>query len=226
MSSREANLERLNYAITSLSDDAEDIHGLISRSADELKSATAAGNRAADNAVKIVEALKPLTELLETQHRDSTAMLEEARKASEEQRVASAEQTATLRNAVDETLGSISSKTEAMCDGLVKTVEGTFDKFGEAQDEAFDDMMAKTLREHERTRDELQTDMLGFKNATSARIDALGAETTKANNAIKELEVKVAESVDAASKKFLIPIYAAIGIGVIDLVCLVMLLMR
>lgn len=226
MSSREANIERLNYAITSLSDDAESIHGLISRSADELESATAAGNRAADNAAQIVKALKPLTELLETQHRDSAAMLEETRKASEEQREASAEQTAAIRSAVDETLESVSSKTEAMCDGLVKTVEDTFEKLGKAQDETFDGMMTKTLKEHEKTRDELQMDILGFKNATSARIDALEAETTEANNAIKELGGKVTESVDAVSKKLLIPIYAAIGIGVIDLVCLVMLLMK
>lgn len=226
MSSREANIERLNYAITSLNEDAEGIHGLISRSADELESATEAGNRAADNAAQIIESLKPLTELLETQHRDSTAMLEEACKASEEQRTASAEQTASLKSAVEESLEAVSSRTEAACDGLVKTAEDSFGALEKAQGEAFDDIKRQTLKEHERTRDELQTDMLGFKNATSARLDALEAEVVKTQGAIKDLEGKVTESVDAIGKKLLIPIYVAIGLGAVDLICLVMLLMR
>lgn len=226
MSSREANIERLNYAITSLNEDAEGIHGLISRSSDELESATEAGNRAADNAAQIIESLKPLTELLDTQHRDSTAMLEEARKASEEQRAAAAEQITSLKGAVEETLEAVSSKTEAACDGLVKSVEGTFDELGKAQAEAFDDIKTKTLKEHERTRDELQTDILGFKNATSSRLDSLESEVVKAHGAIKELETKVSESADAIGKKLLVPIYVAIGLGAVDLICLVMLLMR
>lgn len=226
MSSRKADLERLNFAISSLNEDAEDVHGLITRSVDELESATAAGNRAADNAAQIVESLKPLSELLDKQHRDSTAMLEEARKASEDQRATSAEQIASLRSTIEETLEAVSSRIEAACDGLVKTAEDSFGALEKAQTEAFDDIKRQTLKEHERTRDELQTDMLGFKNATSARLDALEAEVVKTQGAIKELEGKVTESVDAIGKKLFIPIYVAIGLGAVDLVCLVMLLMR
>ena len=48
----------------------------------------------------------------------------------------------------------------------------------------------------------------------------------KTQGAIKDLEGKVTESVDAIGKKLLIPIYVAIGLGAVDLICLVMLLMR
>ena len=226
MSSREANIERLNSAITTLSEDAEDIHGLIARSADELESATAAGNKAADNAAQIIEALVPLTELLDTQHRDSTALLEEARKASYEQRTASAEQVEALKGAVTVSLEYVGTETQAARSDLKKTVEDSMAEIGKAQSEAFDDIRTKTLKEHERTRDELQTDMLGFKNATSARLESLESEVAKAQLTIKGLEDKVAESADATSKKLLIPIYVAIGLGIVNLVLLVLLMMH
>ena len=226
MSSREANIERLNDAITSLNEDAEGMHGLIARSKDELESATTACNRAADNAAQIIDALKPLTKLLDTQHSDSTAMLEEARKASEEQRIASSEQVEALKGAVTVTLEYVGTSTDKARSELKRSVDDSMAELSKAQDEAFDDFEAKTLKELERTRDELQTDMLSFKNATSARLDALEAEVSKAQGAIRELEGRVAESTDAASKKLLLPTYVAIALGVINLACLVMLLMR
>ena len=67
---------------------------------------------------------------------------------------------------------------------------------------------------------------MGFKNATSARLDALEAGIAKVESANKELEGKVAESASLVTKKLLVPIYAAIGVGIIDLICLVMLLVR
>lgn len=244
MGSREANIERLNFAITTLNEDAEGVHELIARSVDELENATAVGNKAADNASQIIEALTPLTKLLDTQHRDSSALLEEARKASEEQRSATIEQTESLKTAVDVTLGSVGAKTEAACDGLVKTVE-----------DSFSDISAKNLKEHERTRGELQSDILNFKNATSARLDALETEVAKAQNSMRELDAKITESVDAintkleaeasktqssigelevkasenldaVSKKLLIPIFVAIGLGAIDLIGIALLLLR
>lgn len=226
MSSREANIERLNYAITSLNEDAEDIHELIARSADGLERATAAGNRAADNATQVIEALTPLTETLNVQHRNSTVMLEEARKASEEQRVATAEQTAFLKDAVEKTLEGVRKKTETACDELTKTVESTFGKIGKTQAEAFDDIKTKTLKEHERTRDELQTDMLSFKNATSSRLDALEAETTKTQNAIRELEARIADNANALGKKLLGPLCISIVLGIANLICLIVFLTR
>lgn len=244
MGSREANIERLNFAITALSEDAEGVHGLIARSVDELENATAAGNKAADNASQIIEALTPLTELLDAQYRDSSTLLEEARKASEEQRSAAIEQAKALKTAVEAMLESVGSKTEASCDGLVKTVK-----------DVFGDISAKNLKEHERTRGELQSDILSFKNATSARLDALETEVARVQNSMKELDDKVAESAaaiqakleveaskaqssiseledktiensDAVSKKILLPIYVAIGLGAIDLIGIVVLLLR
>lgn len=286
MSSREANIEKLNYAITSLNEDAEGVHGLISKSASELENATAASNRAADNAAKIIESLAPLTEMLTAQHQNSTAMLEEARKASEEQRETISGQIGAMRDTVNETLESISTKIEAdseafrnmqtesfttqnraftaileetrkaseeqretisgqidatrdavnealdsvkdgvnaICETLSSTVDDAFKEFKGAQDEAIDEIRTKNLKEHERTRDALQADVLNFKNATSARLDALEAEVSKAGSTMKELEVKITESVDSSIKRLLIPIYAAVGLGVVDLACLLMLL--
>jgi len=226
MSSREANIEQLNYAIMTLNDDAEDVHGLIAKSTDVLESATAAGNRAADNAEKIIEALGPLTELLATQHRDSTAMLDEAKKAADEQCAVTSEQIGALGATVSETMESVSAQTEAANAGLQKAIENSFSELGKAQDESFADMQAKTLKEHERTRDELQTDILGFKNATSARLDAIEAGMVKTDGAIKEIDAKVAESTDTLVKKIMLPVYAAIALGIINLICLVMLLIR
>lgn len=104
--------------------------------------------------------------------------------------------------------------------------EESFGGMKKAQDETFGEFTAKSLKEQEKTRDELQTDMLGFKNATSARLDNLEAEAAKTTAAVKELGDKVAESTDLARKKLIVPIYIAIGIGIANLVCLLMLLMR
>ena len=266
MSSREANIGMLNYAIASLNEDAESVHGLINRSIDELENATDAGNKAAENASKIIESLAPMAELMKSRYRDSAEMLGEAKKASDEQRVATAEQVSALKDAVGETLESVSERTETACAKiekasdeqrvataeqvnalkdavgdtlesvsertevacakLEKAVDDSFAEIEEAQTEAFDEIQAKTLKEHERTRDELQTDILAFKNATSARLDVLEAEITKMESTIKGLEGKLDESANSTSKKLSIPIYVAIGFGLVNLICLVMLLMR
>lgn len=226
MSSREANIDNLNNAIAALGEDAESLHELIARSTEKLEDATDVGNRAADNAAKIIEALAPLTELLGTQHRDSAAMLDEAKKAADEQRASTVEQVEFLKTTVGETLESVAATTEDARTELKQTVESSFGELGKTQDEAFEELKAKTLKEYERTRDELQTDILGFKNATSARLDALEAGIAKVESANKELEGKVAESASLVTKKLLVPIYAAIGVGIIDLICLVMLLVR
>lgn len=256
----------LNYAIASLNEDAESVHGLINRSIDELENATDAGNKAAENASKIIESLAPMAELMKSRYRDSAEMLGEAKKASDEQRVATAEQVSALKDAVGETLESVSERTETACAKiekasdeqrvataeqvnalkdavgdtlesvsertevacakLEKAVDDSFAEIEEAQTEAFDEIQAKTLKEHERTRDELQTDILAFKNATSARLDVLEAEITKMESTIKGLEGKLDESANSTSKKLSIPIYVAIGFGLVNLICLVMLLMR
>lgn len=226
MSSREANIDNLNGAIAVLNEDAESLHELIARSTEKLEDATDVGNRAADNASRIIEALAPLTELLGAQHRDSAAMLDEAKKAADEQRESTVEQVEFLKTAVGKTLESVAATTEDARTDLKQTVEGSFGELGRTQDEAFGELKAKTLKEHERTRDELQTDILGFKNATSARLDALEVGIAKAESATKELEGRVAESAGLVTKKLLVPIYAAIGVGVINLICLVMLLVR
>ena len=256
----------LNYAIASLNEDAESVHSLINRSINELENATAVGNKAAENASEIIGSLAPMAELMKSRYRDSAEMLGEAKKASDEQRVATAEQVSALKDAVGETLESVSERTEdacaklekasdeqrvataeqvsalkdavgetlesvserteTACAKLEKAVDDSFAEIEETQTEAFEEIKAKTLKEHERMRDELQTDILTFKNATSARLDALEAEIVKMDGAIKELEGKVNESADSTSKKLALPIYVVIGFGLVNLVCLVMLLMR
>lgn len=248
MSSREANIERLNDAIMTLGEDAESMHSLIARSTEGLESATEAGNRAADNAAKLIETLEPLTNQLGAQLQDSQTMLAVIQKAAYEQNTTVTKQIkalgeasdnaakslktnsqsayAELKTMVEQRLETIESDSQSAHAELRKLVEDTSDKHKKAQDEAFEEFKATSLKEYERTRDELQTDILGFKNATSSRLDTLEAETTKAKAAIAELETKVVSSIDAANKKILIPIYIAIGVGVADLICLLMLLMR
>ena len=82
-------------------------------------------------------------------------------------------------------------------------------------------LLARVLEPHE-----LQTDILGFKNATSARLDNLEAEVAKTTAAVKELGDRLAENMEMTKGKLIVPIYIAIGIGVANLVCLLMLLMR
>ena len=248
MSSREANIERLNGAIMTLGEDAESMHSLIARSTEGLESATEAGNRAADNAAKLIEALEPLTEQLNTQIQDSQTMLTTIQRASDEQNAAVTKQlekldktSASAAKSLKTSAQSAHTKLETMVERMLidigadsrsaqtelrKLVEDTFDDHKKAQDEAFEELKATSLKEYERTRDELQTDILGFKNATSSRLDNLEAEIAKAKTAITELETKVVSSIDAANKKLLIPLYIAIGVGVADLICLLMLLMR
>ena len=226
MSSRETRIEALNDAIESLSEDAEGMHDLISRSIAGLDGATDASNKAAENAAKLIEALAPLSETMSAQHRDTSAMVEEARRATEEQRAAISGQIESLEASVGEALQSVRSETQAACTELKTAAEESFGGMRKAQDETFGKFTAKSLKEQEKTRDELQTDMLGFKNATSARLDNLEAEAAKTTAAVKELGDKVAESTDLARKKLIVPIYIAIGIGVANLICLLMLLMR
>ena len=248
MSSREANIERLNSAIMTLGEDAESMHSLIARSTEGLESATEAGNRAADNAARLIEALEPLTKQLNTQIKDSQTMLTTIQRTSDEQNAAVTKQlekldktSASAAKSLKTSAQSAHTKLETMVERMLidigadsrsaqtelrKLVEDTFDDHKKAQDEAFEELKATSLKEYERTRDELQTDILGFKNATSSRLDNLEAETAKAKTAITELETKVVSSIDAANKKLLIPLYIAIGVGVADLICLLMLLMR
>lgn len=226
MSSREANIEALNDAIASLNEDAEGMHELVSRSIAGLASATDAGNKAADNAAKLIEALKPLSETVDTQFRDTSVMVEEARKAAEDQCATVSGQMESVRASVDEALESVRSETQSACDDLKAATEESFGGLRKAQDETFEDFIAKNLKEQEKTRDALQTDLLGFKNATSARMDSLEAEMTKMSAAVRELGEKMAESTDMAKRNLLVPIYIAIGIGAANLVCLLMLLMR
>lgn len=248
MSSKEANIERLNNAIMTLGEDAEDMHTLIARSTEGLESATEAGNRAADNAAKLIEALEPLTEQLNTQIQDSQTMLTTIQRASDEQNAAVTKQlekldktSASAAKSLKTSAQSAHTKLETMVEKMLidigadsrsaqtelrKLVEDASDNHMKAQDEAFEDLRATSLKEYERTRDELQTDILGFKNATSSRLDSLEAETTKAKAAITELETRFVSSIDAANKKLLIPIYIAIGVGVANLICLLMLLVR
>lgn len=226
MSSHEARIEALNDAIESLNEDAEGMHGLISRSIAGLDDATDASNRAAENAARLIEALAPLSETISAQHRDTSAMLEEARKATEEQRAAISVQIESLEASVDETLESVRSETHAVCSDLKTAAEESFGDLRKAQDETFEEFTAKSLKEQERTRDELQTDILGFKNATSARLDNLEAEVAKTTAAVKELGDRLAKNMEMTKGKLIVPIYIAIGIGVANLVCLLMLLMR
>lgn len=226
MSSHEARIEALNDAIESLNEDAEGMHGLISRSIAGLDDATDASNRAAENAARLIEALTPLSETISAQHRDTSAMVEEARRATEEQRATISGQIESLEASVDEALESVRSENKATCAELKAAAEDSFGDLRKAQDETFEEFTAKSFKEQERTRDELQTDILGFKNATSARLDSLEAELAKTTAAVKDLEGKVTESADLARQKLVVPIYIAIGIGVANLVCLLMLLMR
>lgn len=226
MSSREIRIDALNDAIESLSEDAEGMHDLISRSIAGLEGATDAGNKAAENAAKLIEALVPFSEIMSAQHRDTSAMVEEARRATEEQRAAISEQIESLEASVDEAVESVRSETQTTCAELKEAAEESFGGLKKAQDETFEEFTAKSLKEQEKTRDELQTDILGFKNATSARLDSLETEVSKTTTAVKELGDKVTESTDLARKKLIVPIYIAIGIGVANLICLLMLLMR
>ena len=226
MSSREANIEKLNYAITTLNDDAEDMHGLIIRSVEGLENATTVSNKAADNASKIIEVLTPLAKQLAEQHRDSTAMLEETKRLADEQRATIAGEIEELKSIVGASLEAVRAETQSACVELKDSMEGTLEEFE-----------AKSLKEQVKTRDNLQTDILGFTNATSSRLDGLESEVTKVDNTVKSLEDKVnssitnlesavTTSVETASKKIIVPIYAAIALGVINLICLIMLLMR
>ena len=226
MSSREANIEKLNYAIVTLNEDADDMHCLIERSTSELASATEAGNKATENAKRVIEALEPLTDLLNRQHGDSAAMLEEAKKAAEDQRSTTSEHIERLEATVADAMEKMRAQSEANGSELRETIDESLDGLRKAQAEGFEAMQTKTLKEHERTRDELQTDMLGFKNSTSARLDALEAGLAKADGSVKELDGKVTETGDAIAKKIMVPVYAAIALGGANLICLVMLLMR
>ncbi len=292
MSSRGANIEQLNYAIATLNEDADDIHCLIDKSTSELANATEAGNKATKSAEKIIEALEPLTCLLGKQHRDSAEMLEEAKKAADDQRSTTAEQinilkeTVTetleavrvqsetssvelrktvensldvlreeqekgfeemleeakkaaddqrsttaeqiniLKETVTETLEAVRVQSETSSVELRKTVENSLDVLREEQEKGFEEMQTKALKEHERTRDELQTDILGFKNATSTRLEFIEAGLTKTDSTIKDLDGKITETADAIAKKIMVPVYVAIALGGANLVCLALLLMR
>ena len=226
MSSRGANIEQLNYAIATLNEDADDIHCLIDKSTSELANATEAGNKATKSAEKIIEALEPLTCLLGKQHRDSAEMLEEAKKAADDQRSTTAEQINILKETVTETLEAVRVQSETSSVELRKTVENSLDVLREEQEKGFEEMQTKALKEHERTRDELQTDILGFKNATSTRLEFIEAGLTKTDSTIKDLDGKITETADAIAKKIMVPVYVAIALGGANLVCLALLLMR
>ncbi|WP_165046161.1 hypothetical protein [Adlercreutzia sp. ZJ138] len=199
-----ANIEKLNYAITSLNEDAEDVHDLISRSTTELKEATATGNRVADSVCEAIEALDPLVEKLAAQIDTSTHILEETKITADKQRV------------------SISKSLDKIKADLEQTVQ----QFNDEHVRQFEDFKLKSLKESKKTRDELQTDLLTSKTTAAARFDSLESEVTKLAHQVEALKEDTSELVRPFQSKMQALLCAAIALGAIDSICLVLLLLR
>lgn len=207
MSSSVANIDALNQAIEDISQDAESMHGLIAGSTDELKRATDAGKRMAEEAERVAYALVPLSKQVESQREDTSILLEE---------------------------------TKAQRTAIMETLEKSFEAAGAERDESFRAFSNKALNEVEKARDTLQTDFLSFKTSIGARIDSLEGQAARVNSAVESLsaqttkleesvgvaEGKLRDRIDTIKSKLLVPICAAVGLGVANLICLIVLLLR
>lgn len=207
MSSSVANIDALNQAIEDISQDAESMHGLIAGSTDELKRATDAGKRMAEEAERVAYALVPLSKQVESQREDTSILLEE---------------------------------TKAQRTAIMETLEKSFEAAGAERDESFRAFSNKALNEVEKARDTLQTDFLSFKTSIGARIDSLEGQAARVNSAVEGLsaqttkleesvgvaEGKLRDRIDTIKSKLLVPICAAVGLGVANLICLIVLLLR
>lgn len=261
-----ANIEKLNYAITTLNEDAEDVHSLISRSTDELKKATAVGSKIADSAFKIAETLDPLTTRLDTQIDNSARMLKEARAAADEQRLVTSgsisrmevnikaatnsllkeirEERASLNSSAEQTFQALNENctslerttkdatrhlektTERALHHLEETTGSAIQRLDEEQAQRFESFSIKSLKEAKETRDELQTDLLTSKTALAARLDNFEGEATKLVRSIEVFKENSSAQLEALRKKMMVPIYASLAVGVVNLICLIVLLIR
>lgn len=197
MSSGLANIEKLNEAITTLSDDAIDVHELIISSTDELEKAISIGDSAAKNASKIVDILDPLAKKLDGQLTESSRLL----------------------NSFTEEMRSDRAD-------FKKLATKVFKDFDSEHKEQFEKFSAKSLSENQKTRDELQNDFLSHKTATAARLDGLEGEIIKLAQAVESANKESAELLGEVQKKALMPFYAVIVFGLMNLICLMLLLLR
>lgn len=240
MSEGTPDIRRLNSAIDSLNDDAESLHSLIVRSTEELERATAEGRRAADVAEEAMHAFGPLSEKLLASIEDAKGLVSEARVTIDQLAANQAEARESDKKAFEAFVSESLKATEGIAveaDKAVAKVTAELKQGREDDREAFDSFTAASLRASEKTRDDLQTDLLSHKTAMAARMDSLEATVDRSVNVLEDSigllskEMKAsAESLEgknqALEKKVALPLYGVIAIAILQLLTLIALFMR
>ena len=218
MTDRKARIEKLDYAITTLNDDAEDMRSLIDRSTEELERATSASQRAVDVAEESARQMSALADKMKSQLESEHVALKELRSAVADQRAATAEGLKSIKDGLD---------AERKADREVfNKVSCELKNAYDAECLAFDAFSKASLKAAEKTRDDLQSDFLSHKTATAARIDSLENEISKLQKSVNETESSLLEKVEGLQKRVSLPLYGVIAVAALQVVTLIALFMR
>lgn len=215
MARKAANIESLNLAIASLNDDAEDMHSLIMQSTGELERANEEIKGSTDVVVKTTETLVPLAEKLRSEIDDASKLLVDTKGVVSDQLVATAKG---LESIKAELTQSINDVTGLLTDELMEARK--------AGQDAFDTFSTSSLKEAEKTRDDLQTDLLSHKTATAARMDSLENSISKFESAVEVAQISTDRKIEGLQKKVTLPTYGVIVVAVLQIASLAILLLR
>lgn len=215
MARKAANIESLNLAIASLNDDAEDMHSLIVQSTGELERANEEIKGTTDVVVKTTETLVPLAKKLRSEIDDVSKLLVDTKGVVSDQLVATAKG---LESIKAELTQSINDFTGLLTDELMEARK--------AGQNAFDTFSASSLKEAEKTRDDLQTDLLSHKAATAARMDSLENSISKLESAVEAAQKSTDGKIEGLQKKATLPTYGVIVVAILQIASLAALLLR
>lgn len=183
------DLTRLNRAITSLNDDAEGMHSLITRSADQLEQATVECKRAADLAGNALVELGPLTEELHLAIEDTQGFVTEASGVVESLVAGFTVSQKERREAFDSFAEASLKTTKELAAETDKAVGRLSASISEAKDSsrnAFESFATQTFALSDKTKEELLASISQAQDAGKEEFDQFTTASLKASEKTRD----------------------------------------
>jgi len=200
MNDKFVDIRKLDNAISSLNDDAESMHSLITRSTNELKQATAEGKRTADLAEETLKTLAALTERLQSTIVDAKGLMTETSQAVEKLNH-------DFKRAQEESRESFDSFALASL---------------KASEKARDDLQTDLLSH----KTAMAARMDSLESTMVKRIDDLESENSRLKESIEIVGQSFDEKVGTLQKKVTLPLYGVVAIAVLQLLTLAALFLK
>lgn len=201
------NIEKLTHAVTSLNNDAVGMHEMIQRESSHLEETLTIERRASEDLEMSIKTLQGVVDLIP--HR-----LESIDRATEDVKVkttasldATVEQIKAIRN---EGLKAFEEMTDSL-EHRHSSIEESFKSFEEC-----------SLKEAQKGRSEIQSDILSHKTAISARIDSLENEVVSLKSSIQGFDERIAHAKEEIKMSIRPLLLIGIGVVVMEIVAIVL----